>query len=459
MARTSKGWSLERDPRTGILKVRFTFGGTRHHLSTGARDSREAEVEAARIYAAVVTGQWAAGKVLPTTATRPLDEVASLWLAEIEPSIDPRTFKLYQDTYVGTHFESFFGSMDKITSVGCEGYIAKRLREVSRETVKKEICALRRFCKWATKRGHLAAMPDIETPGPKVVGTPVGGSRKRQYLIFTAAEVEGIIAKLPERTTAPRCPAGFWVKRRIQVLWETGLRPATIAKIEAPGDYAKGRAELTIRAEADKNRWGREMPLSDGARAALDAACPVKGLIFGSHDCRLALRKAAVEAGIDNHRASKISEYDLRHSRLTDLGQHTDNLSGLMFLAGHKQPATTARYLRPQQDAAREVLESVEGRVGAKAAGKENKEFKRKARIGGRHMNAGQKQVPVVMKNMAEVEFANDNSGDSGPIVAPESKSRRLKPEDDRSEKVSNSEVVRGGGLEPPWLLTASTSS
>ena len=41
----------------------------------------------------------------------------------------------------------------------------------------------------------------------------------------------------------------------------------------------------------------------------------------------------------------RISDYDFRHSRLTHLAQHSDNLVRVMYLAGHKQPATTARYL------------------------------------------------------------------------------------------------------------------
>lgn len=106
---------------------------------------------------------------------------------------------------------------------------------------------------------------------------------------------------------------------------------------------------MLIRDEADKNRFGRELPLTEAARAALDHICPDVGLLFGSHDYRQLLRAAAKAAGIDEFRATRISDYDFRHSRLTHLGQVSDNLSGVMFLAGHKQPATTARYLRPQK--------------------------------------------------------------------------------------------------------------
>ena len=460
MARTASGCKLVRDPRTGIFRIRFTSAGKRWKLSTGRRDPGEAEVEAARLFSAVVSGERLAGKVLPTPAGIPLDEVAAKWLAEIESSVDPRTFKLYRDTYVGAHFAPFFGTMDKLTTVGCEAYTAKRLGEVSRATVKKEICALRRLCKWAAKRSYLAAMPEIETPGPRVVGTPVANSRKRQFLIFTPSEVAEIIANLPERAVGPRIPEGFCVKERVKFLWETALRPATVGKLRAPEDYVKGREFLTIRYEADKNRWGRELPLSRAARYALDTVCPAEGLIFGDHDCSGPLRKAAVAAGIDSQRAARISEYDLRHSRLTHLGQHTDNLSGLMFLAGHKQPATTARYLRPQQEAAQEVLDSVDGPARGKRAGVGKRTTKRKGKAGvGRKATKRGAKAVAVGRDLMNAGSVNDNHGDSGPILAPSSKPRSAKARDGNPKKLADSEVVRGGGLEPPWLLTASTSS
>jgi hypothetical protein len=36
----------------------------------------------------------------------------------------------------------------------------------------------------------------------------------------------------------------------------------------------------------------------------------------------------------------------------------TSNLSGVMFLAGHRQPSTTAKYMRPQRAAAEDVLQA-----------------------------------------------------------------------------------------------------
>jgi hypothetical protein len=60
---------------------------------------------------------------------------------------------------------------------------------------------------------------------------------------------------------------------------------------------------------------------------------------------------AARAAGIDELRASHISDYDFRHSRLTFVGTKTDNLSGVMYRPATSSrpppPATCGRSARP----------------------------------------------------------------------------------------------------------------
>ena len=411
MARRAKGWKLLRDPRTTIFVVRFTHAGRRFNLSTGERDSGPAAGQAARLYADVVSGRWTPGRTAAPGPARAFDEVAAEWLADIESTVSADTFKLYEGIYIGAHFAPFFKTIDRLTTVGVEDYKAARLRVVTRETLKKELPVLRRFGKWAVRRGHLQAMPEIETPSRHVVGTRSTKNRKRTFLIFTGDEVAAIISKLPEMARGPRAPIPFPVRTRFVVAWETALRPQTIDQLRAPDDYRRGNAGLLIRDEVDKNRFGREVPLSEGARAALDQVCPDVGLLFGSHDYRRLLREAAKAAGIDEYRAARISDYDLRHSRLTHLGQVSSNLSGVMFLAGHKQPATTARYLRPQKQAAAEVLEAA-----------------------------------------AAAEEFRSHSGRKG-------RSRHSQAKAATPRNTNGSEAVRGRGLEPRWMLSTSTSS
>jgi hypothetical protein len=69
--------------------------------------------------------------------------------------------------------------------------------------------------------------------------------------------------------------------------------PKRPAKLEAPTDYRQGATTLVIRDEADKNRFGRELPLSEAACVALDSVCSKSGPTFGRHDCIMLLRRAA----------------------------------------------------------------------------------------------------------------------------------------------------------------------
>jgi hypothetical protein len=285
-ARTAEGFKLKRDARNGTFIVRFKAAGRTYKLSTGERDPRQAERAAARLYAEAISGRVVRRPKVATSArTWPFDEVAALWLVDVRPTVDPTTYQLYEGTNVGTHFAPFFESIDRLTTVGIEDYVTSRLRQVTRETVKKELSVLRRLAEWAHERGYLAELPRIKTPGKRVLGTRVEGARKRQFQIFTAAEMAAILSHLPE-TSRSRKHRGdpFPVRARFVVAWELSLRPETLNQLRAPDDYRRGAQTLTIRDEDDKNRLRRDFPLAHApaVRAALDAVCPAAGPILGT---------------------------------------------------------------------------------------------------------------------------------------------------------------------------------
>jgi integrase len=365
MGRPKKGWRLE-TRGDGIIHVRFTHDGRERQFTTESRDPVEAQERAARIYAEVVSGRHrplngggrAAGPIVA------VDELAAQWLADEESRLDELTIKQYV-MYV-RRWQSFFKTMERITPAGAEDFWRARLKSVKRKTVLKELSALRTFLDWCKVRGHIAEVPLVSAPSKRVTGTTSKQPHKAKAIVFEPAEMEAILGQLPEYSP-PRGRAAravYPVRACFEVAWETALRPATIAALRVPEDYRKGAATLGIRDEIDKARFGRELPLSAKARAALDRVCPDVGVIFGAHDHRNALRTAAKAAGLPPEKASRISAYDFRHSRLTHLGENTDNLAGLQYLAGHKHASTTSIYVHAGRKAAEKVLATAAGFSG-----------------------------------------------------------------------------------------------
>ena len=104
-------------------------------------------------------------------------------------------------------------------------------------------------------------------------------------------------------------------------------------------------------------RFGREVELSEVAQALLTLHCDGTGLIWGSFDCRAALRNAARDAGCFTAQEIRhLSLHDLRHGALTELASVSPNLPGIAHLAGHKRVSTTTQYVHSNREQTRAVL-------------------------------------------------------------------------------------------------------
>jgi integrase len=303
MARRAEGWSLERDTRTDIYKVRFTHAGRRQKISTGERDPDEAACEAARIYAEVVSGRYRPGAGSQPLGCKPgqlVDELAASWIADEESRLDKTTTDQYQ-LYI-CRWQSFFRTMDRIDTVPGEDYWRARLKEVRRKTVMKELSALRTFLAWCELRGFIVKAPLITSPPRRARGTASKRPHKSKAIHLTEDEVAAVIGLLPEWSSIRVGPARkrFIVRDRFIVAYETGLRPETLNQLRAPDDYRRGATTLCLRDEIDKARFGRELPLTARAREALDRICPDLGLIFGKHDYRVFLKAAGGKRAAEN---------------------------------------------------------------------------------------------------------------------------------------------------------------
>ena len=281
--------------------------------------------------------------------------------------LDTRTIDSYE-MYVRAHYLPYFRSLDRMTTASCSDYTRARLRRVQAITVRKELSGLRGFLSWCVEQSHLLEedAPTVRSVPKKATGTPNDVSRKvGGWVDLTPTEAAAIIKRLPVTGRRNRPIRAYYT-----VLWETALRPETLVSLRAPTDYQRGAKVLKIRDEADKARFGRELPLTPEARKALDSVCPDAGSLFPRRkngkaaDYRVSLRAAAKAAGLAEDRAARISDYDFRHGRTTDLMDQTGDIMGIGYLVGHKHATTTQKYLHARKGMAERVLSKVSKKRG-----------------------------------------------------------------------------------------------
>lgn len=186
-------------------------------------------------------------------------------------------------------------------------------------SVSKKLSAQRGLLTWGEQQGYVEDPPIIPKPPKRALGTACAVRRRGKATELTREQVLAVINRLPEFSASKRV-APFPIRTRFVVAYETALRPGTLDALSVPEHYTKGAASLTITDEMDKARYGRSLPLSDEARAALDAVVPERGLIFGCHDYRGQLKKAA-KGVLTPADLATFAAYDFRHARITDLAE------------------------------------------------------------------------------------------------------------------------------------------
>src|SRR5258708_15266935 len=341
--RTQGGWQLRLPPGKGrsVYVVRFRHNGQRIERSTGRSDKGEAAIEAARIYADVVSGR----RVSRSVATDLSTAVAS-HLADLEQEVSPAWAKIVTDVHFGAHLLPFFVSFDHFTPAMYREYGRARLKHASRPTVRKELCSLRGFVEWCAEH-DLKLPPVTGLPKHGQPGTRAKNARKRTATIIAPADATRILMAMPERSRRTNA----FVRPLFTVLWETRLRPITILRLEAPLHYAKVAERLFITREIDKEGFERHVPLSPATRKALDRVCPESGKLFTAPkgSLRVYLRLALDAAGLADSGACR---YDLQHTRISIGANSGAPLAGIAHLVGHTKVSTTAPYVQSGEDAA-----------------------------------------------------------------------------------------------------------
>jgi site-specific recombinase XerC len=374
MGRPSSGWKLRPSRGPGRVRtVRFWVDGAEFERSTGTSDPQEAAREAARIYADAVQRGGQRRKRVGFGLGPQLEELLAAWLVTLASTHDAGTCKTWE-LYAFTHWVLHFGATHHLNDQMCAEYMRARLLVVQGTTVRKELTALRQFLKWCHEEMKVLAQP-VKVPSvPKrSLGTKFAQRRRVAAVDISPDESEALIAALPDWSESKKVPP-FPIRARFLVGYETSLRPSTLDKLELGVHYRPGSATITLTPELDKSRWGRDVPLSERARVALDAVCarleleraelspdeiPGPVLIFGVHDYRERLEVAA-KAALPEHKVAAFAGTHLRSARITHWLEDTGNLPGTQYLAGHKLTSTTARYVKPSLRAAMDVVSAVE---------------------------------------------------------------------------------------------------
>lgn len=372
--RADQAWTLTRPTEDSVWSARFRVAGRTTERSTGTRDDRLADIEAAKLVASARAGQLrTATRQRREGAAPALEELLGQWHTWLATTHADRTRKVWGE-YCRSHFLPFFGSVEKLTAPGCAEYRRRRLGKVLAATVRHELTALRNLVAFLAlpEVGILAEAFEIDGVPKRSTGKPHPVRRRSAADATSPEQIRRIIELLPEwggRKGPPRKDLKrrrtykvklFPVRARFEFAYETGLRPSTLDRLSAPEHYEPGSEVLRITDESDKARWGRPVPLSERAREILDAICPAAGLIFGKHDYRPHI-KAAAEQVLPAEMAKRFAGSHLRSAFTTHELEQGKNILGIQYRVGHKLLSTTARYAKPSFRAALETLETPRG--------------------------------------------------------------------------------------------------
>jgi integrase len=389
--RGSNPWSVYSD--NGVAFINTRIAGQRLRQSLGvpypadatqrsAGVERRAQQAAAERYAKLVSGRTVTIKEGDrVTTSRTLHELLSLWLADVA-KLYPSSIKMYV-----IHARTFAATADAccgkqtplawlVEDDGPMRFAMHRLTAIIKETLRKELTTLFKFLGWAKLNGAIAMVP----PRPKLDRGLRGkrsGTQRAKRVDVTADEARRIVESLPEWAarggrggeTSSKASNRFRVRDPLHFAWETGLRPATVARIAFPTHWAPGRTSLSITEDIDKSRYGREVPLTAEACAILARCCPSEpGTIFGAHDYRNHI-KAAAAAVLAADKAIQFSGYDFRHARTTESLHRTGNMLGVAYLVGHKRLTTTDHYAHASERHAREAVDALDLVSGRSVSG------------------------------------------------------------------------------------------
>jgi len=238
---------------------------------------------------------------------------------------------------INVHLMPLFGSgfLHAVTTRDIECYKTKRVREVSPQTVNRELSIVKHLFRKAVEWGYIEDNPAKPVKKIKVAETSATFLEKdaaRRLLDTCLEHIPGIY---PLVVTA----------------LHTGMRKSELLNLRWEDiDFRRGTLTVSSRKEwHTKNYESRTMPLHEEVRRMLEPIKEGKGYVFRPQDgvtecatsCRITRRlaKAVRLSGL-----SDITLHTLRHTFASHLVMSGVDLPTVQRLMGHKDIKTTMRY-------------------------------------------------------------------------------------------------------------------
>lgn len=225
-------------------------------------------------------------------------------------------------------------------------------------TANKMLAALRRVLKESWQLGLMTVEEYERAAAVKAV--------KAETLPKGRALSLDELGQLLETCARDASAAGVRDAALIALMASGGPRRSEVVTIQL-GDYERADGRLTIR--SGKGRKDRTIYIQGGAATTLDDWLVLRGNAPGpiftstTHAGRaitdqavlVILKKRAAEAGV-----APFSPHDLRRTMITRLLENGADVVSVQRLAGHADPATTARYDRRGEQAKKEAAARLE---------------------------------------------------------------------------------------------------
>ncbi len=350
--------------------------------SCGTKDPSAAQKRAREIYLAELAREPAEPTPPKEPQALPFSNIADLYIAAQSSQLDPAYVKVLEIYY--KRWAGVFPDLLGITSEGIAQQISTRLTQVQRQTVKKERSAIVKLMKWAKLKELIAALPEIPTiaeVADNSRGTQFKQRRRIKAPPYTVAEINSILELVPVwsekqngRNANTDGRESFPVQARFICQYDCGLRSSKVMDLlSSPEHWQPGQDYLQLSADIMKSKRPSKKPLSDRALKALEAIYRGPGLLFGKHDYRWQIQKAAAQV-LPEHKAKTFCAQHFRSARITHFLAAGAPLTLAAGLADHTRVSTTAIYARAGEDfealSAELARQSKAGTRGVKVGGK-----------------------------------------------------------------------------------------